>query len=106
PILAGDLAVCGFDNGHVVAVVRNSGALAWNTAVDEPHGSSELQRLIDVDAPVVADGQDLFAVAYQGHVARLARDSGQIVWKREWSSYRGLAVDQDAVYVSSSEGVL
>jgi outer membrane protein assembly factor BamB len=106
PVLAGDLAVCGFDDGHVVAVVRTTGAVAWNTAVDEPHGNGELQRLIDVDAPVVASGQDLFAVAYQGHVARITRETGQIVWKHEWSSYRGLAVDGDAVYVSSADGVL
>jgi outer membrane protein assembly factor BamB len=106
PILVGDLAVCGFDNGHVQAVVSNSGVVAWNTAVDEPHGNSELQRLIDVDAPVIADGPDLFAVAYQGHVARLARDTGQILWKHEWSSYRGLTVDDNALYISSADGAL
>ena len=106
PILVGDLAVCGFDNGHVEAVVRDSGAVAWNTAVDEPHGNSELQRLIDVDAPVVSDGEDLFAVAYQGHVARLTRETGQILWKHEWSSYRGLALDGNALYVTSADGVL
>jgi outer membrane protein assembly factor BamB len=106
PILAGELAVCGFDNGHVEAVVRTSGAVAWNTAVDEPHGNSELQRLIDVDAPVIADGEDLFAVAYQGHVARLTRETGQILWKHEWSSYRGLALDGNALYVTSADGKL
>lgn len=106
PILVGDLAVCGFDNGHIEAVVRATGAVAWNTAVDEPHGNNELQRLIDVDAPVVADGEDLFAVAYQGHVVRMTRESGQILWKHEWSSYRGLALDGDALYISSAEGAL
>lgn len=106
PLLVGDLAVCGFDNGHVEAIVRNSGAVAWNTAVDEPRGTGELKRLIDVDAPVVADGEDLFAVAYQGHVARLTRETGQILWKHEWSSYRGLAVDGNALYITSADGVL
>lgn len=106
PILVGDLTVCGFDNGHVEAIVSNSGAVAWNTAVDEPRGNSELQRLIDVDAPVIADGEDLFAVAYQGHLVRLARDSGQIVWKHEWSSYRGLALDGEALYITSADGTL
>lgn len=106
PILVGDLAVSGFDNGHVQAVVRATGAAAWNAAVDEPRGNGELQRLIDVDAPVVADGDDLFAVAYQGHVARLSRDTGQIVWKHEWSSYRGLALADDALYVTGADGAV
>jgi outer membrane protein assembly factor BamB len=106
PVLAGELAICGFDDGHVEAIVRSTGAVAWNTAIDEPHGNGELQRLIDVDAPVVAAGPDLFAVAYQGHVARLTRETGQIVWKHELSSYRGLAVDGNGIYVSSADGVL
>jgi len=104
PLLTSDLAVCGFDNGRVVAVTRTNGSTAWDVAVGQAHGSTELQRLTDVDAPVVADGDDLFAVAYQGRVARLARDSGNVIWSREVSSYRGLAVTADAVYVSDADG--
>ena len=106
PILVGDLAICGFDNGRVVAVTVGNGTTAWEAAVGQSHGSTELQRLIDVDASVVVDGDDLFAVAFQGRVARLSRDNGQIVWARDLSSFRGLAVDANAVYVSTAEGDL
>jgi outer membrane protein assembly factor BamB len=104
PLLVGDLAISGFDNGRVAAVTIGNGTTAWDTAVGQAHGSTELQRLNDVDAPVVADGDDLFAVAYQGRVTRLARETGQVVWARDISSYRGLAVDDNAVYVSTAEG--
>jgi outer membrane protein assembly factor BamB len=104
PLLAGELAIAGFDNGRVAAVSRGNGTTAWDTAVGQSHGSTELARLIDVDAPVVADGDDLFAVAYQGRVARLARDTGQVIWARDLSSYRGLALDDDALYVSTADG--
>ncbi len=106
PILVADLAVCGFDNGRVVAVTIGNGSAAWEASVGISHGNTELQRLIDVDAPVLADGDDLFAVAYQGRIARVARDNGQIVWARDLSSFRGLAVDANAVYVSTAEGDL
>ena len=106
PLLAGELAIAGFDNGRVAAVSRGNGTTAWDTAVGQSHGSTELARLIDVDAPVVADGDDLFAVAFQGRVARLARETGQVIWARDLSSYRGLAVDDNAVYVSSADGEL
>jgi outer membrane protein assembly factor BamB len=106
PIIAGDLAICGFDNGRIVAVALGNGSTAWESPVGQSHGSTELQRLIDVDAPVVADGEDLFGVAYQGRVARMARENGQIVWARDLSSFRGLAVDENAVYVSTAEGDL
>jgi len=104
PILVGDLALCGFDNGRVVAVSTGNGTTAWETAVGQSHGSTELQRLIDVDATVVADGDDLFAVAYQGRVSRMSRENGQIIWARDLSSFRGLAVDANAVFVSTAEG--
>jgi len=104
PTLVGDLAFSGFDNGRVVAVVRANGSSAWDAAIGQPHGSTELQRLIDVDAAVVADGDDLFAVAYQGRVARLTRETGEIVWARDMSSYRGLAVDGTGVYISTADG--
>ena len=55
---------------------------------------------------MVADGDDLFAVAYQGRVTRLARDTGQVIWARDLSSYRGLAVDDNAVYISTADGDL
>jgi outer membrane protein assembly factor BamB len=104
PLISQDLAICGFDNGKVLAVTLGSGAAAWEVAVGQARGSTEIQRLIDIDAPVVADGADLFAVGYQGRVARLARDSGQVLWSRDLSSYRGLTVSADAVFVSTSEG--
>jgi outer membrane protein assembly factor BamB len=106
PIIAGDVAICGFDNGRIVAAALGNGSTAWESPVGQSHGSTELQRLIDVDAPVVADGDDLFAVAYQGRVVRMARENGQIVWARDLSSFRGLAVDENAVYVSTAEGDL
>jgi len=104
PTLTRDFVVCGFDNGRVVAVLRRNGTSVWDTAVGQSHGNTELARLTDVDAEVVAEGEDLFAVAYQGHVMRLAMESGQVAWTRDISSYRGLAVDDDALYVSTADG--
>lgn len=106
PLLIGDLAICAFDNGHVMAVDRTDGMTVWNVAVAQPHGSSELQRLIDIDSSVVPYGDELYAVAYQGRVASLLRDSGRSLWSHDLSSYRGLTVDADAVYVSSADGTL
>jgi outer membrane protein assembly factor BamB len=106
PLLAGDLAISGFDNGRVEAVERRDGSLAWNAAVGQPRGTSELQRLIDVDAPVTISGEDVFAVAYQGRVARLDRGSGRIGWTHDLSSYHGLALDDAALYVSGADGTL
>jgi outer membrane protein assembly factor BamB len=104
PLISGDVVYTGFDNGRLVAVTLAAGKGVWDVAVGQARGSSELQRLIDVDSPAVIDGDDIFSVSYQGRVVRLARDTGNLVWARDVSSYRGLAIDATSVYVSTAEG--
>jgi outer membrane protein assembly factor BamB len=103
-LLMDDVAVSGFDNGRVMAVALRDGSTVWDVAVSPPSGRTELERLVDVDSTIKALEDDVYAVTFQGKVARLARDSGQIWWARDVSSYRGLAVDDDGVYVSNADG--
>jgi len=104
PQLVGDVAICGFDNGRVVAANLADGTTAWEATLMVPHGKTELERLDDIDSPPVAVGNDVYVTGFQGKVAMLALDSGQIWWSQDLSSYRGLAVDDDAVYVSTADG--
>jgi outer membrane protein assembly factor BamB len=104
PVISGDLVICGFDNGKVVAVNLADGALVWETPVTPPRGRTELERMVDIDSAVVVSGNDVFTAGFQGRVAMLARDTGQIWWSREASSHRGVGADDNAVYLSSSEG--
>ena len=104
PVIAGELAISGFDNGRLMAVTLAAGNPAWDVAVGQPRGSSELQRLIDIDSPPAIDADDVFAVAFQGRAVRLARDTGLEIWSHEVSSYRGLAADALGVYVSTADG--
>ena len=51
-------------------------------------------------------GDDVFVAGFQGRAAMLALDSGQIWWTRDVSSYRGVDVDDEQMYVSTSQGEL
>ncbi|MGO9804077.1 MAG: outer membrane protein assembly factor BamB [Steroidobacteraceae bacterium] len=104
PVIAGDLVLCGFDNGKVLAVSSADGAVQWETTVTPPHGRTELERLVDIDTAVRVTGQDVYTVGFQGKVAMLALDNGQIWWSHEASSYRSLTLDDDALYMSSADG--
>ncbi len=106
PVVGGELAISGFDNGRLLAVTLAAGNPAWDVAVGQPRGSSELQRLIDIDSPPVVEGDDVFAVAFQGRAVRLAHDTGLEIWSHEISSYRGLAADSLGVYVSTADGAV
>jgi outer membrane protein assembly factor BamB len=104
PVIAGDLIICGFDNGKVLAVNSGDGSQAWQATVSAPHGRTEIQRLADVDGPVDVAGKDVYAVGYHGDVTMLALESGQTWWAHKASSYRGLALGNDAVYMSTADG--
>ncbi len=104
PVIAGDLTLCGFDNGKVLAVNMNDGSLQWEATVAPPHGRTELERLVDIDSTPRVLGNDVFTVGFQGRVARLALDNGQVWWSHDASSYRGIALDDDAIYVAMADG--
>jgi outer membrane protein assembly factor BamB len=106
PIIAKEVAISGFDNGKVMAVSLSTGDTVWDTALASPHGRTELDRLVDIDSAVHAVGDNVFAAGFQGRTAMLALDSGQIWWGHDMSSYRGLAVDADNLYVTQSDGIV
>jgi outer membrane protein assembly factor BamB len=106
PIIAKEVAISGFDNGKVMAVSLNTGDTVWDAALASPHGRTELDRLVDVDSAVRTAGENVFATGFQGRTAMLAIDSGQVWWAHDMSSYRGLAVDDDNLYVTQSDGII
>jgi outer membrane protein assembly factor BamB len=106
PIVAKEVAISGFDNGKVMAVSLNTGDTIWDTALASPHGRTELDRLVDIDSAVRVVGDNVFAAGFQGRTAMLALDSGQLWWSHDMSSYRGLAVDADNLYVTESDGTV
>jgi outer membrane protein assembly factor BamB len=106
PAVSGTLAVSGFDNGRVLALQMSDGATVWDVSVSPPTGRTELDRLNDIDAAVEVAGSDIFAVTFQGKAVRIDRDTGQVQWSRDVSSYSGLTLDEDSVYITSAGGEL
>jgi outer membrane protein assembly factor BamB len=106
PVLANDRVIAGFDSGKVLAIDPRNGEVLWDTTVNSPHGRTELERLADIDSPPRISGKDVFVVGFQGRMAMLALDSGQIWWARDASSYRGFAMDDDTLYLTNSDSVV
>jgi outer membrane protein assembly factor BamB len=106
PVLAGERVICGFDNGKVLAIDPRNGDVLWDAIVNAPHGRTELERLADIDSPARVAGDDIFVVGFQGRVAMLAADSGQIWWARDASSYRGFTMDDENLYLTNADSVV
>jgi len=106
PIISGDMVLAGFDNGKVVALALATGDLLWTATVARSRGRTEIERLADIDSPVQVIDQDVYVVGYQGRVAMLSRESGQIWWGREMSSHRGMAADAEHLYVTTADSTV
>ncbi|MFZ2509301.1 MAG: outer membrane protein assembly factor BamB [Steroidobacteraceae bacterium] len=106
PVIAGDMVLAGFDNGKVVALALASGDLLWTATAAPSRGRTEIERLADIDAPVRVIDQDVYVVGFQGRVAMLSRESGQIWWGRDMSSYRGMAADAEHLYVTLADSTV
>ena len=104
PVAVGTTVIAGFDSGRVVAMELDSGTIIWESLISPPQGRSDLDRLSDIDGEIAVVGQDIYVVGYQGRLASLASESGQVLWNREVSSYAGVAADWNSVYTVRDDG--
>ena len=104
PVILSDAVLTGFGSGKIVAVNLKNGRLLWETPVAQPQGRSEIERLIDVDIPVLVSDRTLLAAAYQGKIVAVNLESGRLLWSRDISTYSALAADSSNVYVSDARG--
>jgi outer membrane protein assembly factor BamB len=104
PVLVSTTVIGGFDNGRLVAADRDTGDVAWESLLSPPTGRSDLDRLSDIDGSIAIVGQDIFAVGYQGRLAAVASESGQVLWSREISSFEGVSADWSSVYTATASG--
>jgi outer membrane protein assembly factor BamB len=68
-----------------------------------PKGRSEIERMVDIDGDPVIMGGAVYVVTYQGRVAVIDAQSGNLGWTRDLSSYAGLGVDFAQVYITDQD---
>lgn len=79
----------GFPGGKLIAIRADNGKLIWEATVAQPKGVTEIERIADITSLPFVDGPLVYVVAYQGKVAAVDRQRGQVVWNRDISSYVG-----------------
>lgn len=104
PVIVSDVVFSGLASGRLLAVSVKDGRVLWEIPVSQPQGRSEIERLIDVDTPVLLVGRVLVAAAYQGKIVAISLDNGHLLWSRELSVFEPAASDGRNLYVSDSRG--
>ncbi|WP_404343566.1 outer membrane protein assembly factor BamB [Pseudoalteromonas mariniglutinosa] len=106
PTVANGGVLVGLETGKLNVLISENGYSAWSAEIAKPKGASEFERLVDVDTQPLISGPYAYAIAYNGNLAAVDIRSGNVVWKREYSSYRDLAMDTQTIYAVDSVGVV
>jgi len=104
PILVGPLVVTGFDNGKVVAYRLQDGLKAWEVTLAEARGTTELDRIIDVDGKLMSLGNALFGASLHGSIQGINLAQKGSGWSKPFSTSTGVNVNTQGLYSSDDKG--
>ncbi|BBF84233.1 outer membrane protein YfgL [Aquitalea magnusonii] len=99
-----EAVMVGLPGGKLDIISPANGNTLWEGVVANPRGATELERITDITSRPVYDAGQVCSVAYQGRVACFDAKSGSLMWARELSSSRGVALDDSKLYVTAEDG--
>lgn len=91
-------------DGRLHAVTTDNGLPQWSRRVGVGTGSSEVERMSDVDGTPIVDKNQLFAVSYSGQLLGIDLASRQVMFVKELASLNALAVNNQQVIATSLDG--
>lgn len=106
PLIVLDTVMFGLANGRLIAMDIETGSVRWEQRISVPQGSTEIERLVDVDGRLLSmeGGAVVVATGYQGQVAAVDVASGRMLWAKDTSSYVGATSALGYIYVVDAEG--
>ena len=104
PVIAAGGVIYGRADGKVGVVLLDSGMLANIARVAAPHGTTELDRMVDVDAQPIVDGDEIFSVAYNGQLVARKLMTGEEIWKRKYSSFENMGITGSDLLLTDAKG--
>ncbi|MDN5861855.1 MAG: outer membrane protein assembly factor BamB [Salinisphaera sp.] len=100
PLIDGENVYVGLANGKVLGLSLRTGEQLWMQQVAVPTGRSELERVVDVDAELMAADDELYAASIGNRLISISLDSGRVRWSREVGSRTGMAFDVNQIFVT------
>lgn len=106
PVRFGDLAVVGFSDGKLDAVDLATGRVVWQRNIGYASGSSDVERLADISSDPIVRGDVVYLASFQGYMVAMSLKQGQFYWNKPASTYRNLAIDSKALYMTDAQDIL
>ena len=94
------------EDGRLVALDEQTGGLIWERFISTPRGRTAVQRIVDVDAPPVVIGLQVFVGSRRGDISAVDGRSGEQIWSQSIDSVAGLAGADSVLVASENDGSL
>lgn len=104
PVIEAGGVLYGSGTGRVGVLIAERGYQAWEEVIATPQGSTDLSRLVDVDAKPIVVAGTLYTIAYNGELVAMELRSGRQLWKRDYASFRNMTLEGSMLYLVDSTG--
>jgi len=102
PLVVDGVVLAGFSDGRLLSLSLATGELLWESTIAVPHGRTDLERLVDIDGLFRAADGVVYVSSYQGRVAAVSIEDGNVLWARDMSSYTGLTVNEGQIFITDA----
>jgi outer membrane protein assembly factor BamB len=106
PVVINNTVLVGYSDGKMDAVDIQTGEVLWQRSIAFASGSSDVERLVDIDADPIVQGDVALLASYQGYVGALSLSDGQFIWRKPASTFTNLAVKGKTLYMTDSNDVI
>ena len=105
PLIIENFVLAAFGNGSVISLALDNGTLRWEERVAIPTGTSEIDRMVDIDGDLFVSDQGMLLVpSFQGYLAAIDVVTGQTRWRVQESSASGASSGFGNIYISDERG--
>ena len=104
-IAVGNTLVAGL-SGRLVGISPDNGLVRWESAIASPRGTNDVERLVELVAPVSRVGYSVCARAFQAGVGCVDVRNAAVQWTQKSSGAEGVDGDAAALYGTQSNGAV
>jgi|GEM_PF-559667 len=83
PLVSEDTLWLPLDQGIVSAHQLADGSKMWEATIEAPRGGSIIERITDIDAPMVRDNGILYVLGIHGHLVAILEQTGVLLWEAQ-----------------------
>lgn len=104
PVISAGGVIIGSADGSLSVYLLEQGRQGWTVDIGEATGSTELERVIDVDSTPLIYGDNIYTISSRGNLSAVELRSGRVLWQRQYSSFREMAISGNSLFITDVKG--